>query len=117
MLLHTSVLCMSVMLMGYGSYAMIIIRAQANTPLNTGNPSNALTLLSYLNREQYGNRPLLYGSYFNAPISVKESGTSSFVREKGKYVRTSQKRLMNMTKSSKLFSQECIALIRIILSI
>ncbi|NJK98824.1 MAG: DUF2723 domain-containing protein, partial [Bacteroidales bacterium] len=103
MVLHTSVLCISVMLIGYSSYAMIIIRAQANTPLNTGNPSNVLTLFSYLNREQYGNRPLLYGPYFNAPISVKKIESSSFVREKGKYVRTSQKKAYEYDQKFKTF--------------
>jgi hypothetical protein len=56
------------MLIGYGSYGMIIIRSSADTPMDENNPENVFTLLSYLNREQYGTRPLVYGQYYNAPL-------------------------------------------------
>nr|WP_321406345.1 DUF2723 domain-containing protein [uncultured Carboxylicivirga sp.] len=55
-----------VFLIGYSSYAMIIIRADANTPINLNDPSNVFTLDSFLNREQYAQSPLLYGQYYNA---------------------------------------------------
>lgn len=68
LLLNTIFLCLTLLIVGYSSYAMIVIRADANTPINTGDPSNAFSLLSYLNRDQYGNRPLIYGPYYNAPV-------------------------------------------------
>lgn len=67
-LINTLTLCITVMLIGYASYGMIVIRSSADTPMDENNPENVFTLLSYLNREQYGTRPLLYGQYFNAPL-------------------------------------------------
>jgi hypothetical protein len=64
---NTVLLCTIVMLIGYASYGMIIIRSSADTPMDENNPENVFTLLSYLNREQYGTRPLAYGQYYNAP--------------------------------------------------
>ena len=65
---NTLVLCITAMLIGYGSYGMIVIRSAADTPMDENNPENVFTLLSYLNREQYGTRPLAYGQYYNAPL-------------------------------------------------
>ncbi len=67
-LANTLTLCITVMLIGYGSYGMILIRSAADTPMDENNPENVFTLLSYLNREQYGTRPLVYGQYFNAKL-------------------------------------------------
>lgn len=53
-------------LMGFSTYATIVIRANANTPINMNNPSDPYSLLSYINREQYGERPLSYGPHFAA---------------------------------------------------
>ncbi len=61
------------LVLGFSTYALILIRANANTPINMNNPSDAYSLLSYLNREQYGDRPLLYGPHFDAePIGTDE---------------------------------------------
>lgn len=68
-LANTLTLCVTVMLIGYASYGMIIIRSSADTPMDENNPENVFTLLSYLNREQYGTRPLVYGQYFNAKLN------------------------------------------------
>jgi hypothetical protein len=65
---HTLTACITVMLVAYSSYGMIIIRSSADTPMDENNPENVFTLQSYLNREQYGTRPLVYGQYFNAPL-------------------------------------------------
>lgn len=81
-------LFLTVFFIGYGSYAMIVIRASANTPLNTGNPSNVFSLLSYLNRDQYGDRPLVYGQYFNAPVVKNQRITVQYKIKDGKYVKT-----------------------------
>jgi len=67
-LANTLTLCITAMLIGYGSYGMILIRSAADTPMDENNPENVFTLLSYLNREQYGTRPLAYGQYYNAPL-------------------------------------------------
>ncbi len=64
------VLCLTMILVGFSSYAMVIIRANANPPMNSNNPWNPHTLLSMLNRDQYGQRPLLRGPYYSAqPLS------------------------------------------------
>lgn len=64
--LNLALICFSFILLGYSSFAMIVIRAKANPTLNNSDPDNAFALLSYLNREQYGDRPLLYGQYFDS---------------------------------------------------
>lgn len=72
-LANTLILSVTVILIGYSSFTMIVIRAIADTPMNENRPDNVFSLLSYLNREQYGNRPLLYGQYFNAPVVDQET--------------------------------------------
>jgi hypothetical protein len=83
---NTVMLALTMIILGYSSYSMIVIRSMANTPLNENTPNNVFTLLSYLNREQYGERPLLYGQYYNAPIVDSKEGAPIYVRENGKYI-------------------------------
>lgn len=65
----------TVLLLGFTSYAMIIIRSNANTPMDENNPADMFSLLSYLNREQYGSQPLSYGQYYYAtPTGYKDTG-------------------------------------------
>ena len=71
---NTVILCVAVIILGYSSYTMVIIRSNADTPLNENNPSNLFNLLSYLNREQYGDRPLIFGPCYNAPITGSKEG-------------------------------------------
>ncbi|MEY2938660.1 MAG: hypothetical protein RL062_1249, partial [Bacteroidota bacterium] len=68
--MHTLLLGITMALIGYTTFAVIIVRSQANTPMDENNPENMFALLSYLNREQYGDRPLLFGQYFNTPEDV-----------------------------------------------
>lgn len=63
-LLNTTVLCLMVILVGYSSFALIPIRSIANPPMDQNSPENVFTLASYLNREQYGDRPLVYGKTY-----------------------------------------------------
>ncbi len=84
-ILNLSLICLTFILLGYSSFAMIVIRAKANPVLNNSAPDNVFALLSYLNREQYGDRPLLYGQYFDSqPVDSKEGG-SIYRKGKTKY--------------------------------
>ncbi|MBL7829336.1 MAG: DUF2723 domain-containing protein [Saprospiraceae bacterium] len=70
-LLQRIVVALTVVVIGYFSYGMVIIRAAANTPINMNDPSDPIRLLPYLNREQYGERPLLRGPNFDAqPVGM-----------------------------------------------
>ncbi len=62
----------AVILIGYSSFLLILIRSKADTPMNQNRPNNVFSLLSYLNREQYGDRPLFFGQYFNAPLDRED---------------------------------------------
>jgi hypothetical protein len=86
-LANTIILGITVILLGYSSYALILIRSSAQTPLNENNPSNVFSLMSYINREQYGDRPLLYGQYFNAPVTTSENETT-YIPRNGKYIKS-----------------------------
>jgi hypothetical protein len=54
------------LLIGYSSFAVIVIRSNANTPLDENDPENLVTLHSYLKREQYGSAPIFFGNYWNS---------------------------------------------------
>lgn len=63
---------LAVLLIGYSSFAMILVRSSANPPIDENNPENMINLLAYLNRDQYGEWPLLHGQYFNSPLESKD---------------------------------------------
>ncbi len=85
---NTAVTMLMVILIGYSSFALILIRASANPPMNQNHPDNAFTLLKYLNREQYGNRPLLYGQYYSAPAIGATGEKKQYNEVDGKYKET-----------------------------
>lgn len=85
-LYNTILLCMLMVLIGYSSFALIVIRSSANPPLDENNPDNVFSLLSYLNREQYGDRPLLYGQYYSTPVIDIAYTEPDYVQKDGKYV-------------------------------
>ncbi len=88
-LLNTMILGVTVIIIGYSSYAMIVIRSSANPPMDQNSPDNVFSLLSYLNREQYGSRPLFYGQYYSAPLDNQEpykQGSPNYIQKDGKYV-------------------------------
>ena len=90
--LWNTVLWMFAMIViGYSSFAIVVIRANANPPLDENNPDNVFSLLSYLNRDQYGSRPLFYGQYYNAPVVGYEKGDPIYIQKDGKYVISSYK--------------------------
>ncbi len=85
---NTVILAVVFILIGYSSFFMIVIRANANTPINENDPKDAVSLLAYLNREQYGSWPLFYGQYYNAPVVDHADGNPVYMQDekKGKYV-------------------------------
>ena len=88
---NLSLLCVLFILLGYSSYAMIVIRSTANPPMDENDPENAFNLLGYINREQYGDRPLFYGQYYNAQQVSIEEGAMQYTTDGEKYVETSKK--------------------------
>ena len=83
-LVVTSIL---VIFVGYSSYALLLIRSSANPPMNQNAPDNVFSLASYLNREQYGERPLFYGQTNNSSVVYEadmNTGSTSPVYEEGK---------------------------------
>lgn len=87
------VLCFGFIIIGYSSYAMIIIRSLSNPPIDMNDPEQPFSLLSYLNREQYGESPLLYGQYFYARPLRYEAGDMQYAKSfDGKYEEAGVKR-------------------------
>ncbi len=90
-LLNTFLLSTAFILIGYGSYATIVIRSNFDTPINENAPKDVMSFVRYLKREQYGSRPLLYGPYFTAKIiDVKEKDVV-YTKGKDKYEITDRK--------------------------
>ena len=75
----------TMILVGFSSYASVTIRAAANPPMNSNKPDNPHALLSVLNRDQYGDRPLLYGAYYSAPPADYKEKHVYYLDEDGKY--------------------------------
>ncbi len=93
---NTFVLGMTLVLIGYSTFAVIVIRSSANPPMDENNPEDLFALLSYLNREQYGSRPLSTGEYWASPVDRDKpykDGKPSYVKsysiieDKGRDVR------------------------------
>jgi len=83
---NTIILGITVIMIGYSSFAMIVIRSSANTPMDQNNPDNAFALLGYLNREQYGDRPLVFGRYYDTPLVKYVDDKPYYIEKNGKYV-------------------------------
>ena len=84
-ILNTAILCMTLMTVGYSSYAVIVIRSTANPPMDQNSPEDVFTLGEYLGREQYGDRPLFFGQTYKSQPEIKDNGdgTLSYATEKG----------------------------------
>ena len=65
---NTTLLCMLMLMIGYSSYALIVIRSAANPPMDQNSPEDIFTLGSYLSRDQYGYRPLIYGQAYTSEV-------------------------------------------------
>lgn len=83
--LNTILLAFAFMLVGYSSYFMVVIRSQANTPIDMNNPENPLNLVYYLNREQYGDRPLLTGPHFETKVVSVTKKEDNYIKGEEKY--------------------------------
>jgi len=92
-LLNTMIMSFVFILIGYSSFILLVIRANENTPINENKPDDAISLLSYLNREQYGTWPKVYGQYYTAPVVEYDDGNPFYVRDKkaGKYIITDKR--------------------------
>ncbi len=115
---NTIILGVTVILIGYSSFALIIIRSSAKPPMDQNSPNNIFALLSYLNRDQYGQRPLFYGQYFNSPLNPRErylEGNSVYSQIDGKYVITDKKVVLIMILNLRLFSRACGVIWKIIM--
>ena len=71
---NTSLLCMLMLMVGYSSYALIVIRSAANPPMDQNSPEDIFTLGEYLGREQYGQRPLFYGQAYTSQVALEKDG-------------------------------------------
>jgi hypothetical protein len=83
--LNTFLNAVAFIMIGYSSYTMVVIRSNYKTPINENDPSDIMNFVSYLKREQYGSRPLLFGPYYYAaPVDMKE-GDNVYSKGKDKY--------------------------------
>lgn len=79
---NTALIAIFMILVGYSSYAVLVIRSSADTPMDQNSPDNVFSLKYYLNREQYGDTPLLYGQTYNAPVKLEVKGNMCIPVEK-----------------------------------
>ena len=71
---NTVLSCLLMLMIGYSSYALIVIRSSANPPMDQNSPEDIFTLGSYLSRDQYGDRPLLYGRAYTSQVKLDVEG-------------------------------------------
>ncbi len=86
--LNTILLGLTMVLIGYSSYTVVVIRSSAGPPMDQNSPDNIFSLISYLGREQYGAAPLLFGQYYSAPQTDVKDGRMQYIMEDGRYVET-----------------------------
>jgi len=106
---NTAILGTMMLLIGYSSFAILVVRSNANPPIDENNPEDAVGLLSYLKREQYGSWPIVYGQHFNAKLDNKKpylDGNPVYAKDekKGKYVVIDRRKntLPNYSKKDKM---------------
>lgn len=93
-LMNTTLLCLLMIMIGYSSYAVIVIRSEANPPMDQNSPEDVFTLGSYLARDQYGDSPLLYGQPYSSPVKMEVKGqyyVPAFIEGAPQYQRVEKK--------------------------
>ncbi|MEO7989452.1 MAG: DUF2723 domain-containing protein [Chryseolinea sp.] len=83
--LNTFLNATAFIMIGYASYALVVIRSSYNPPIDENDPSDVMSFVSYLKREQYGSRPLLYGPYFTSQIIDVKDGAPNYKKGKDRY--------------------------------
>ena len=91
-LLNTALLCLTLITVGYSSYAVIVIRSTANPPMDQNSPEDVFTLGEYLGREQYGDRPLFWGPTYASQPEIVNDGQGKLV--------------YNVSKGAKVYQQK-----------
>lgn len=97
-LLNTVLMGLTVILIGYSTYAIIPIRSAAKLPMDQNSPDDVFSMLGYLNRTQYGDTPLFYGQYYNSPLDDKEpyvDDEAQYITKDGKYEVSQVKKVPN----------------------
>ncbi len=90
-ILNTLLVSVTMIMLGYSSISLDVIRSKANPPIDENSPDNVFALLSYINREQYGDRPLVKGQYYNAPLLENNEGKAYYIPKDGRYVVSKRK--------------------------
>lgn len=98
---HTVTLGLTTIVIGYSVFAIVIIRASANTPTNEYQPDNAYTLIRYLGREQYGSNPLIYGEAYTSELEAKSS--TYYTKLGDRYVETAAPLSASYPAGAKMF--------------
>jgi len=84
-ILNFAMTVIAVLILGYSSFALIIIRANAHPPMNQNDPSDVFSFIYYINRSQYPRAPFLYGNYYSAPVTGLEKKIGGYNKKDGKY--------------------------------
>jgi hypothetical protein len=92
-LVNTAILSVLMILIGYSAYTVTVVRSIAAPPMNESAPNNVFALQSYLNREQYGDRPLFFGHYFNAEYIDREEGDEQYYQAADSYKVSGRKQI------------------------
>ncbi len=85
-ILNTALLCFAFIMVGYSSYAIVLVRSGYNPPIDENNPEEIISFVSYLKREQYGSRPLFKGQYYTAQVTDQKKGAKVYMRGEDEYV-------------------------------
>ena len=84
-ILNVALTSLTVIMIGYSSYAMIMIRSSARPPMNQNNPSDVFSLSYYINMKQYGSSPKFFGNYYSAPVMDVKKVIAGYNKVDGKY--------------------------------
>lgn len=97
-ILNTIIVGITVIIIGFSTYMIVPIRSNAHLPMDQNSPNNVFGMMAYLNREQYGERPLIKGQYYNSPLDRNEQyvhDKTEWVVEDGKYVAANERQKPN----------------------